>query len=219
MAQYATKEQLKAYIPDDPKVVDGSGIVVGTVTYDQLLDTVLQRVTAQMDRVMNRTFIIAAATTKLFDGSGTRILSPAGGLDLLSIDASGLKVLIDGTGGSNWITVPATDVFLQPADRPSTEGASYVELTDKPTSDATVFTAGLRTVSVKGSWAKASAVPLPIEQMCLALAVRTWRARGAGFGDTVGLSSDALDQLIVTKAFTPVDYEILRTYKRKVAFV
>lgn len=207
MGQYATKEQLKEYLKDDDVVQAG--------TVDVLLDAILIRCSRALDTLAKVPVdgFTANVATLLFDGRNTKKLFPQRGI----VSVTTLEVKLDGTQGTTWTAVPAADYFLEPATKRPDQPYLWIELADFTSGSVFVFPKGKRTVRVNGTWDRAS-IPTDIEEITLELAVRTYRARGSGFGDMVGLSTDQVDQLIITKALPALGKDVLKRFTRESVF-
>lgn len=207
MGQYATKEQLKEYLKASQLAQGG--------TINALLDTILIRCSRAIDTLCDRgdDGFLSAAATVLFDGRNTKKLFPQRPIQSLTA----IDVKLGGTIDTTWTSVPLTDLFLEPADRRTGAPALWIELADFPTGAVFVFPKGKRTVRVNATW-DYPAIPTVVEEVTLELAVRVFQARGAGFSDIVGVASDEVDQIIVTKAIPALGKEILKKLTREPVF-
>lgn len=204
---YATRDELKDYLKDS-QLAQGASV-------NALLDTILTRASRIVDEICGKQdfgFESVTATTRTFDGRGTKKLFVP---DLQSITT--LECKLDGTQGTVWTAVPSADRFLEPHTRPSGHPARWVELADQISGSVFTYPQGKGTVRITGTWGWA-AVPNEVTEATLEIAVRIFRARAAGFGDVVGMATDAGDQIVITKSLAALTHTILKDYARKAAF-
>lgn len=177
--------------------------------HNTLIGVLLTRASRLIDDKCHRAVDAFAPTiaTKQFDGTGRRTLFVP---DLASVAANGLEVKLDGTGGSVWTIVPTADFFLEPTDR-DTRPAQWIELSDAPTGDVSVFPAGKRTVRIAGSWGFA-AIPEPIKSATLDLVIDYWRTRGAAGVDPVELVGP-MSQPIWPRALPSRVWGVIQDYR------
>jgi hypothetical protein len=166
---YATLAQLKAYLN---QITDDS--------QDALLEDVLDRATAIIDTVVGYSFAPAASGERVVYGNGTDYLIPP------QFVAGTVESVATITG----YTVPD---YIEQAGalvvtRESLTGAAYhsQSLSGAPYGLTGGWLAGVP-YTVTADFGVAATVPLDIQECCLQLAVRIWRAKDAGFSDVVGV--------------------------------
>jgi hypothetical protein len=182
VADYATLAQLKEILGD-----------LGT-DQDVLLQKVLDRTKVMIDGIAKRSFDIQSGVTKLFDGTGSRNLFIK--QDLVTLT----QVRVRDTTQSAWRIVPLADVLLEPVDRRAGWPAQWVKLPRYSSGPDTLWPIGDRTAELTGDWNWA-AVPLVVVEISLEGANRLWRARGNGWSDETLPTANAIDQVLISKAF------------------
>lgn len=199
---YAELGDFKQYVID-PKVTSEPS------DFDDTLEAILERSSALVDLYCRRPgpdgFRAIGSEPRTFDGDGTQRLAVGQirSTTLLRVRRPGL----------DWEEVE--DYVLRPASSRLPQGHPHRSL--ELTGVADVFPAGHDTVEVTGLWGWA-AVPADVVQATLTIAVRIWRARGAGFSDVIGISAEPGDQLTFVKALTAETRMILDRYRPKMAF-
>lgn len=193
---YATLIQLKALLAD----LDGSE--------DALLADILDRSSQAIDRLCERTFTSTQNVVRVYDGDWLPRLYLRD--DFVTIT----QVRVRATTQEAWRVVPLADIVLEPASRRPGHPAHWIEIVSFPTGPDFVFPRGKQTVEVTGTtgWA---AVPVEVTEVCLELAVRVWRARGAGSSE---LGVSGIDQVITTKALPAFGYQIIQRLTRNTVF-
>ena len=187
MGDYATLDEIKARLPD-----------LGT-EYDAVLNSLKAQASRDIERLTGQFFEPVSATTKTFDGSGTRTLMLPWQWPLVSVTT--LKVRTGGEGTAQ-VTVAAGDFYLEPAGRPAGDPARWIELGAGLTSGVRIFTAGKGTVEIAGTWGR-SAIPADITDLCIELTIQLFRQRGQGpsnFGSAVDGELDALPRGLTPRA-------------------
>jgi hypothetical protein len=192
---YATLANFKEYV-DDPKVATG-------VTYDGVIQNILDRCDEFIDLRTERSFR-STNLVRTYDGDWKpRLFLRA---DFIAIT----QVRVRMNNQEAWRIVPLTDIVMQPVTRRTGRPIRWIELVDFPSGPDFVFPRGLQTVEVTGAEGYAAVAPKILVEFELEMAVRVWRARGVGFSDVVGLSTDQIDNLIVTKAIPALGYDIIK---------
>lgn len=146
------------------------------------------------------------ATTKTFDGSGTRKLILPWQWPLVSVTT--LKVRTGGEGATQ-VTVPAADFYLEPAGRPVADPARWIELGRGITSGVTIFTAGKGTVEIAGTWGRV-AIPADINDLAIEITIQLYRQRGQGPSNLAGALDGELEAL--PRGLTPRAIAILKAH-------
>lgn len=202
MADYCTRTNVTDFLKDSAQVTSGD--------YNTIIDTLITRVSKFIDSETQRPhgFGVTASLAKTFDGDGgTRLHVP----DLVTLTQ--VRVKLDGTSGTTWTTGTIGEFFLRPKSW-TAQGwpALWVDISDQASGSVTYFPKGYDTVELTGTWGWA-AVPKDIEQVCVNLTVRLFRARGTGMSDQVGVSLDPTDQITISKLVTPTDWRVLNHYR------
>lgn len=194
MGDYATLDEIKARLPD-----------LGA-EYDAVLTSLKAQASRDIERLTGQFFEPVVATTKTFDGSGTKTLMLPWQWPLVSVTT--LKVRTGGEGTTQ-VAVAAADFFLEPAGRPSADPARWIELGAGLTSGVRIFTAGKGTVEIVGTWGRA-AIPADINDVCIELTLQLFRQRGQGPSNFASAVDGDLESL--PGGMTPRGLAILKAH-------
>jgi hypothetical protein len=184
------------------------GVAVLDTTDDTLIGSIVDQVNQFIESPQGCGRILAPITsaTYLVDGDGSRRLYFPRGLR----SVTELKIG-DYTGDTRDVIV-ATDYFLRPAahDRKPGWPAMWIELSDLPAGDHSVFAAGYETVSITATtgW---NAIPDDIIDVALTTAVRAWHARQSGQADIVG--SDETGAPLVSRYVAGFHWATIKAYR------
>lgn len=198
---YCTTAQVHDYLPD----LDA--------TDDPVIAKVITRSSAAVDRICERTFDNVAGVVEIFDGRGFGSGYPRffPNRDIVAVTQLRLRDTMQGA----WRVVPPGDVLLEPNDRRAGWPGYWIALADFASGPDTVFPRGVRTIELTYTrgW---PAVLSDVEEATLEIAVRVFKARGAGFADITGV--EGIDTAITTKALPALGNEFLKHLKRKQVF-
>lgn len=175
---------------------------------DTLIGTICDQVNQFIESPQGCGRILAPVTsaTYLVDGNDLRRLFFPRGLRTVTALSIG-----DYTGDTRDVVV-ATDYFLRPTatDRKSGWPAEWIELSDLPAGNHSVFHAGYETVSITATtgW---TAIPDDIIDVALTTAVRAWHARQSGQADVIG--NDETGAPLVSRYVSGYHWATLRAYR------
>lgn len=176
---------------------------------DTLIGTICDQINMYIEGPQGTGRVLApiSSATYLLDGNGTRGLYFPKGIRAIT------ELKIGDFTGDTLDTITATDYVIRPAahDRATGWPATWVILTDRPTSGHWVFADGYDTVSMTctAGWA---AMPDDVIDVALTAAVRSWHARQSGQADLVG--NDETGQPLVSRFFSARDLGTLRAYRK-----
>ena len=152
---------------------------------DVLLESIVGQANSALEAMLGRRVGPDNGATYVFNGDGQRRLRVTRGIRAVTSMTVALWT------GATPVSVPAGDIFLEPAsgDRAPGEPADWIFLSPVPTGGVYTFGYGLNTVSVTGDFGFAS-IPPALSDVAVNMAVTRWRARGASGGDNAAVGMD-----------------------------
>lgn len=177
------------------------------VTYDEYLSAAIGWVSDRIDQTVgfqfypnpasgSADFLFDAWTPAGDDGgqsggmitdNGRCLLIPRGIVSLTALQVATY------TGGT-YTTIPTTDWFLRPTAQERQPGYPFTELwitnIPAPADTTPAFFPGYATVKLQGAVLGWPAIPLSISDICQTIVVASYRARGAGGGDSFTVAED-----------------------------
>jgi hypothetical protein len=177
---------------------------------DTLIGTICDQVNQFIESPHGTGRVLAPinSATYLIDGNGLRRLYFQKGIRAVT------ELKVGDYTGDTLDILAATDYYLRPSvyERKSGWPAEYIELSDMPAGDHTVFGEGYETVSLTctAGWA---AIPDDIIDVALTTAVRAWGARQNGQADIVG--NDDTGEPLVSRYVAGFHWATIRAYRVK----
>jgi hypothetical protein len=158
---------------------------------DELIDELIDQVTAWIEGYTGRRFTPETAATYTFDTSWGRVLRIPRGIR--SVTTLGVATGHQPDTGGTYTTVPAGDVLLRPlpADLPDGWPATEVRLSRASTGTVPMFVDAENGATITGNFGFAS-VPKDIEAVCIDAVVAAYQSRKNGASSVLGADDAAL---------------------------
>lgn len=181
---------------------------VTDTTDDSLIGSIVDQVNQFIEGPEGCGRIIAPipSATYLADGDGLRRLYFPRGLRAVT------ELKIGDYTGDTLDVVAATDYFLRPLPQDRKPGwpAMFIELSDRPAGDHSVFGEGYETVSITAT-AGWNAIPDDIIDVAVTTSVRAWHARQSGQADIVG--NDETGAPMVSRYVAGFHWATIKAYR------
>lgn len=192
MTDYCTLDEVK------------SELNITSEDYDDMLQGMIEQAKEFIDGFCNREFDTVTATARCFDGAGTILFID----DLISIDASGFKLDLDGDGNYESI-LATTDYELYPLN---TTPKTHIKISSN--SNYGGFASGIKKgVEITGTWGYASTIPKPIRRASIIQVCRWFKRKDSAFADVIGTTE--MGQVIMYKGLDPDIALILKPYIKR----
>jgi len=193
MADYCTLDEIKSELTN-----------ITTKDYDGFLQAMIGQAKELIDNLCNREFDKVTATARYFDGAGTILFID----DLVSIDASGFQLDLDGDGTYE-STLATTDYELYPLN---TTPKTFIKISSN--SNYGSFASGIKKgVKITGTWGYGSTIPKSIRRAAIMQVCRWFKRRETGYATVVG--SPELGEVKTYHGLDPDVKLILKPYIRK----
>lgn len=192
MADYCTLDEIKGELN------------ITSEDYDDMLQAMVEQAKEFIDDFCNRHFDTVTATARYFDGAGTILFID----DLISIDANGFKLDLDGDGTYE-STLATTDYELYPLNiTPKT----FIKISSN--SNYGSFASGVKKgVEITGTWGYGSTIPKPIRRASIIQVCRWFKRKDSAFADVIGTTE--MGQVIMYKGLDPDIALILKSYIKR----
>lgn len=188
---------------------------IGNTTDDAVIDTLCDQVNGFVESYTHRqvgpfatgsTFTLHFESEDAYENGRVFVHTPG-------ISSITLLEVAPYTGAA-YVTVPASDYFLMPADSDRDTGwpAFEVHMTDIPSASngQPFFAPGYNTVRITGDFGWA-AIPTEVQEVATNLALALWRSRSAGTSDVFTIGPDG--ERTFERALSDKDRRTLNRYQ------